>query len=122
MKTIRLLIFLTAMSGLRALPPAVATENESEPNEIRNANWQALAREFVALAKSKDSNTNQVTPPKIRLKDGTTCTLNIGRDRQARCTETGQVFNALVVQCKTMPPQLRARCEATQSTRQSKER
>jgi hypothetical protein len=122
MKTIRLLIISTALSGLMSLPDAAATSNESDPDEIRNAKWQALVRDAVAMATNKDSKTNREAPLKIRLKDGTSCTLNIGRDRQARCIETGQAFTALVVQCKTMPQQLRARCEAAQSTIHPKER
>ena len=120
MNTIRLLIFSTAILGQLLLSAAIA--NEPDRNELKNANWQELAREAIKLAKNKDSKSSQATPAKIRLKNGNTCTLKIGRDRQARCTETGQVFNALIVQCNTMPPQLRARCEAAQSTTQSKER
>lgn len=122
MNTIRLLIFSTAMLGLSSLSNTSATAAESARTGIMRADWQKLAREAVELAKAKDPKTRQANPAKLRLKDGTTCTLEIGRNRQARCAENGQGFNALSVQCNTMPPQLRARCDAAQSTTQSKER
>lgn len=117
MKLSRLLVPLIAVTGLLAIPaiPGHAATNQPAGAEPRNADDQDLAREAVELAQSKDPKARQRTASKIRLKDGSTCTLQIGNDRQARCVETGKAFNALIVQCGTMPQQLRARCEAAQS-------
>jgi hypothetical protein len=115
MKMIRLIILLNAALGLLAMFGQAAA-NQPAGAEAKNADYQELAREAVELTQNKDPKTRQGTASKIRLKDGSTCTLQIGTDRQARCVETGKAFNALIVQCGSMPQQLRARCEAAQST------
>jgi hypothetical protein len=114
MKMIRLLILLNAGLGMLAMSGHAAA-NGPAGAETKKADYQELAREAVELAQSKDPKARQGTASKIRLKDGSTCTLQIGDDRQARCVETGKAFNALIVQCGSMPQQLRARCEAAQS-------
>lgn len=114
MKISRLLVPLIAVTGLLAIPGYAATTH-SAGAEPQSGDNQDLAREAVELAQSKDPKARQRTASKIRLKDGSTCTLRIGNDRQARCVETGKAFNALIVQCGSMPQQLRARCEAAQS-------
>ena len=115
MKISRLLALSMALPGLLAIS-GYAAANQPVGAEPQNADDQDLAREAVELAQNIDPKTRQRTASRIRLKDGSTCTLRIGNDRQARCVETGKAFNALIVQCGSMPQQLRARCEAAQST------
>ena len=110
--------FFFAMSlALLAGPTVAADTKQADPGKTE---WQNLVRDAMEIAGKKDPNTSQPPALKLKLKNGSNCTLDVGTDRQARCAETGQVFNGLIVYCDSMPPQLRARCEAVQSTGKSK--
>ncbi|MEQ1516231.1 MAG: hypothetical protein ABL931_07060 [Usitatibacteraceae bacterium] len=114
MNMIRLLISSTIFPAVVALSGMILTATV-RAQAVETAAYQELAREAIELAKNQDAKNKQAPASKVRLKDGSNCTLKIGSDRQARCAETGKAFNALIVQCGTMPQQLRARCEAAQS-------
>ena len=122
MNTSSALILSLALLAFPAFSNSPVPTKEPDRAELTNADMQKLARDAVESATVRDSKTRKPPRLKIRLKNGSDCTLEVGRDRQTRCIETGQVFNALIVQCDSMPPQLRARCEAAQSTMPSKGR
>ena len=107
-----------AISLVVAAPALAAAPQPADPGKTE---WQKLVREAIEIAAKKDPKSTQPPALKLKLQNGNSCTLEVGLDRQARCAETGQVFNGLIVHCDSMPSQLRARCDAAQSTGKSKD-
>lgn len=91
---------------------------------------EPIALEAPSAAKTRDTHTRQLNPRKplgseeslgnpphfrVMTSQGV-CSLEITKDKQARCKETGIVYSGKVLNCKDLAADARDVCEAANKT------